>query len=78
MPDEALETLVGELLLERSEKLDGARLAAYLDGWSALLDLLRRTQLILPRAEPELHDALAEVVERIRAAMAGALDDGSG
>jgi hypothetical protein len=78
VPDEALETLVGELLLERTERLDALQLAAYVDGWTGLLDLLRRTSLILPRAEPELHDAVAEVVERIRAASSRALDDGSG
>ena len=75
---EALETLVGELLLQRTEHLGSAELVAYIDAWGALLDLLRRTQLILPHAEPQIHEALAEVVERIRAATAAALDDGTG
>ncbi len=61
-----------------AERLDSSQLAAYLDGWTGLLDLLRRTQLILPHADAELHDGIAEVVERIRAAASRALDDGSG
>jgi predicted component of type VI protein secretion system len=76
--DDALDILVAELLLERTNDFDPRQLAAYVDAWTGLLDLMRRTQLILPRGEPELHDALSEVVERIRAATARTLDDGTG
>jgi predicted component of type VI protein secretion system len=76
--DDALDILVAELLLERTKDFDPRQLAAYVDAWTGLLDLMRRTQLILPRGEPELHDALSEVVERIRAATARTLDDGTG
>lgn len=76
--EDALEILVAELLLERTKNLDSPQLAAYVDAWSGLLDLIRRTELILPRGDPELHEALSEVVERIRAATARILDDGTG
>ena len=74
----ALETLVHALLIERTEGLGAAQLAAYIDGWSSLLDLVRRSQLLLPHATPEDHARIAELVERIRAATATALDDGTG
>lgn len=74
----ALETLVHALLIERTEGLAPAELGAYIDGWSSLLDLVRRSQLLLPHATPEDHARIAELVERIRAATAAALDDGTG
>ena len=73
-----LELLVRELLLERTESLEGPQLAAFVDGWSSLLDLVRRTDLLLPGAAPELVDAVAEIVEGIRAAQTKVLDDGTG
>lgn len=78
MPEPALETLVHELLLERSEGMAAAELMAFLDGWQSLLDLVRRSRLLLPLAEPAEHELIASLVERIRAATAAALDDGTG
>ena len=78
MSESALDTLVQELLLERTEGLSGAQLAAFVDGWSSLLDLIRRTQLTLPGADPSVHEAVAEIVTNIRAAQARVLDDGTG
>ena len=74
----ALEILVRELLLERTRDMDPPQLAAYIDGWSSLLDLVRRTRLTLPRADDDIHAAVAEMVERIRAAQSAALEDGTG
>jgi hypothetical protein len=70
-----LDDLVRELLLERTAGLDGPRLAAFIDGWGSLLRLLERTELLLPGAEPHLHEALALAVVRLRAAQERALDD---
>lgn len=67
--------IVRELLLERTDGLDPARLAAFIDGWGSLMRLLDRVELLLPGAPPELVEALAQVVQRIRAAQEQALDD---
>ncbi len=64
-----------ELLSERTDAMHSAQLAAYIDGWSSLLDLLRHSRLILPQAPDADHARLAELVERIRTVTAPALDD---
>ncbi len=71
----ALELLVRELLLERTKDLDAAATAAFVDGWTSLLDLLRRLDLILPGAPPELSEGLADLIRRIRAVQERALAD---
>lgn len=73
-----LRYLIRELLLERTEKLDAVALSAFLDGWSGMLDLMRRTDLLLPHADEEVRNAVAELVEQIREAQYAALDDGTG
>jgi hypothetical protein len=73
--ESALELLVRELLLERTRKLDRATLVAFLDGWSSVLDLLGRIDLLLPGAPVELRDALSELVQRIREVQQQALAD---
>jgi hypothetical protein len=73
--DPPLVEIVRELLLERTEGLDPARLAAFIDGWGSLLRLLDRPELVIPGAPPELVEALAALVTRIRAAQDQALDD---
>ena len=70
-----LDYIVRELLLERTAGLDAARLAAFIDGWGSLLRLLDRPELVLPGAPPELVEALAAMVQRIRDAQARVLDD---
>ncbi|MFV8751163.1 hypothetical protein ACNOYE_11515 [Nannocystaceae bacterium ST9] len=71
----ALELLIRELLLERTRKLEGATLVAFIDGWSSLLDLLGRVDLLLPSAPAELREALIELVSRIREVQQQALAD---
>lgn len=71
----ALELLIRELLLERTHKLDGATLAAFIDGWSSVLDLLARVDLLLPAAPRELRESLIELVGRIRRLQHQALAD---
>jgi hypothetical protein len=70
-----LDDIVRELLLERTSGLEGPGLAAFIDGWGSLLRLLDRDELLLPGAPPELVEALAAVVSRIREAQARALED---
>jgi len=78
LSDQSLHLLVRELLLERTQHLSGPQTAAFIDGWSSMLDLLRRTDLLLPRASGELHAAIAGIVEHIRQAQLEVLDDGTG
>jgi hypothetical protein len=73
--DSALELLVRELLLERTQELDRATLVAFLDGWSSVLDLLARVDLLLPGAPAQLREALVELVSRIREVQQDALAD---
>lgn len=73
--ESVLELLVRELLLERTRKLDRATLVAFLDGWSSVLDLLGRVDLLLPAAPAELREALVELVQRIREVQQHALAD---
>jgi hypothetical protein len=70
-----LDDIVRELLLERTSGLDAPRLAAFVDGWGSLLRLLDRPELLIPGASPELVEALANMVQRLRDAQARALED---
>ena len=74
-PSDPLDEIVRELLLERTDGLDGPRLAAFIDGWGSLLHLLDRPGLLIPGAPPEVVEALALTVRRIRDAQSRALDD---
>jgi hypothetical protein len=60
-----LHLVVQQLLLGRTDELSGPQLAAFLSGWTSLLDLLKRPELCLPAATPEVHAALAELAEQI-------------
>lgn len=57
--------VVQQLLLGRTDELSAPQLAAFLSGWTSLLDLLKRPELCLPAASSEVHAALAELVEQI-------------
>ncbi|TPV94791.1 MAG: hypothetical protein B7733_13340 [Myxococcales bacterium FL481] len=70
-----LDLLVRELLLARTEELSSPQLAAFVAGWSSALDLVARTDLTLPGASNELHQAIHRVVNEIRAAQRNALAD---
>lgn len=72
-----LELLVKELLLARTEGLEPARLAAFVDGWSSLLELIGRTDLTVPGAPEEVQNSIAELVAAIRHAQSRVLDEGS-
>lgn len=67
--------LVQQLLLGRTEGLSAPQLAAFLSGWTSVLELLRRSELCLPDAPPEVQEALRALVEQIERAQAEILSD---
>ena len=67
--------VVQQLLLGRTEGLAPPQLAAFVSGWTSLLDLLRRPELCLPAAPPEVHAALVELVDAIERAQETVLGD---
>lgn len=74
----ALVALTRELLLERSDHYSKEQLVAYLDGWTSALELLQKTELVMPGAPAAQRDLVSACVERIRSAQYEALDDGDG
>ncbi len=70
-----LPMLVGQLLIAGSEGLAAPQLAAFVAGWSAALELVERTDLLVPGANPEFHAAMADLVRRIRDAQRSVLAD---
>ena len=69
-----LHIVVQQLLLGRTDGLTAPQLAAFLSGWTSLLDLLKRPELCLPGAPSEVHAALAELVEQIEDAQLTVLE----
>ncbi len=67
--------LVQQLLLGRTEGLAAPQLAAFIGGWTSLLDLLKRPELCLPGASAEVHAALVELVAAIERAQEMVLRD---
>lgn len=63
-----LHLVVQQLLLGRTESLSAPQLAAFMAGWTSLLDLLRRPELCLPDASTEVQEALTELVAAIERA----------
>lgn len=74
LPD-PLDEIVRELLLERTNELDGPRLAAFIDGWGSLLRLLDHTALVLPGAPAELREAFEAAIRRVRESQERVLED---
>ncbi len=67
--------LVQQLLLGRTDGLTASQLAAFLSGWTSLLDLLKRPELCLPEAAPEVHEALRSLAHEIERAQTELLSD---
>jgi len=63
-----LHILVQQLLLGRTEDLSAGQLAAFLSGWTSILDLLERTEVCFPEGPEELRMGLFALVQRIRRA----------
>lgn len=75
MNSDPLDTLVHDMLLERTQDLDGPRLAAFIDGWGSVLRLLEHREKLLPNAPEAVHEAIETMLRRIRAAQDRVLDD---
>lgn len=60
--------LVQQLLLGRTEEMSAPQLAAFVDGWTSALELLRRPAICLPSAPDEVREALAELALEIERA----------
>ncbi|MBV1857745.1 MAG: hypothetical protein KUG77_04975 [Nannocystaceae bacterium] len=73
--DDDLNRLVSQSLMAHGEELPAPQVAAYLSGWSSALELVRRTDLTMPTASPELHRAMASVVAALDAAARSVLDE---
>lgn len=71
----ALLLLTREFLLERSEHYSQKELVAYLDGWTTALELMQKTDLVMPGAPKELQEMLNAGVERVRQAQYLVLDE---
>jgi hypothetical protein len=71
----ALRRLVREHLLERSEGLPPASLAAFIAGWGNALQLLRRSHAELPWVSPQEHRWISELLDAVEEASRVELDD---
>lgn len=73
---DVLELLVRELLLARTEGLSAPALAAFVSGWTSVLELLRRTDLTLAGEDPSVVSAVDRVIERVEQAQREVLQRG--
>jgi len=73
---DALELLVRELLMARTEGLPAPALAAFVSGWTSVLELLRRTDLTMPGEDPGVVAALGRVIDRVEQAQRDVLQRG--
>ena len=71
----ALRRLVREHLLERSEGLPPASLAAFIAGWGSVLQLLRRSHAELPWVSPQEQRWIGELLDAVEQASAEELDE---
>lgn len=71
----ALRRLVREHLLERSEGMPPASLAAFITGWGSALDMLRRAQAELPWMSAERHRWIVELIDVVEEASRAELED---
>jgi hypothetical protein len=71
----ALRRLVREHLLERSDGLPPASLAAFIAGWGSVIQLLRRSHAELPWVSPQEHRWIGELLDAVEEASQAELDD---
>lgn len=75
LPDEALERLIMERLIERTDRLSNEALLAFIDGWRSLLEVLSRSDLWLPDVSSEDREVVDRLVARIQRAQTRVLDE---
>lgn len=71
----ALRRLVREHLLERSDGLPPASLAAFIAGWGSALQLLRRSHAELPWVSAQEHRWIGDLIDAVEAASQAELED---
>lgn len=74
-PLPALRRLVREHLLERSDGMSPAALAAFVSGWGSALDLMRRSHAALPWVSAEQQRWIGDLLDAVQAASKAELDD---
>ena len=75
LPSAPLRRLVHQLLLGRVSELDPEATLAFVRGWSSAFELMRRTDLTIPEAPPDVKSAVEEIVNAIEAARLRVLGD---
>lgn len=70
-----LERMVEQLLLGRLDGLDGPSVAAFVSGWSSVLEIIRRVEVTLPDATPEVVEAFRQLSSAIELAQRAVLAD---
>lgn len=70
-----LHIVVQQLLLGRTEGLSAPQLAAFIAGWTSLLELVERPDICLPDAPEELHEGILALTRAIRRAQEEILGD---
>lgn len=71
----ALRRLVREHLLERSDGLPPASLAAFIAGWGSALQLLRRSHAELPWVSPQEHRFIGDLLDAVEDVTRAELED---
>lgn len=74
-PNSALQVLVRTQLLDRTEGLPASSVAAFVDGWVSALEVVERTELMVPGAPREFAEDVKLLVALIRQAQHSALAD---
>ena len=70
-----VDRLVRQRLIERTDGLENRSLAAFVDGWSSLLELVERPDLLLPDVSDESREAVLHLTRRIREAQERVLQE---
>ncbi|MBL4686187.1 MAG: hypothetical protein JKY37_16460 [Nannocystaceae bacterium] len=77
IPSTQLRHLVQQLLLGHVDELDARCTAAFVQGWSSALALMRRSEITAAGASVEVQAAVTTAVDRVEAARRQVLDDDS-
>lgn len=71
----AVARLVKQFLVGRVDDLDAQGVAAFVSGWTSALELMKRTDLILPDADEAVTDAVVRLVSLIESVQREVLTD---
>lgn len=70
----SLHVLIKQLLLIRTQDFGPTQTAAFVDGWTSMLELLERVDVWRPTADQSLKHHVGELVEVVRRAQADVLE----